>query len=394
MDNLFGLTAREEIFYNVQVIASGQWESLGMTYDEGLRHFQKFCEFLVPEDFDPSEFSEAVYTRCQEAFLGNKGLSDELLMSLSSFDDGGQENFWELLSTWQDSGIEAIENDFANIFGNPWEPPNPGEYRAMTKEILELRKDAFEKYGSVLVSNRVIDHFREKRLSEKSLEERLKLVDIRVTRRALTQGERFCFTVANITSDGGRSMGLDLNSSTDLLVQFARRAVGGNHANDFVKDLFYEAQRSLMAYRLDDFEYIQLESPFRDKAVERAEKIVAAFESKGVGGIESEVDRLLAPVEKEYDSHSCIRIVGGDGLTADSAIVFSPTTVLRRGRAEFWYINYLFGYENEDWFRDGHMTIPDASYEGLLSSWDIRVKDGSQSQVYFSTTGTIYDECD
>lgn len=388
MATLFGLSEEGSIYYKLQIITAGQWETLGMNRREALEYIKKFCGYLVDNDFKAGEFTDAADTVNQDALLSNRELLDLELIRDSVFDDEGRSNFEYIIREWIVGSLASIDISFEQIFGYPWKPVPPLDYYSMDPFILRLRRAAHDKYGTVGVANRVIEQFGADRLAKKSIDECLRLIYIRLARRGLTRGELHVLLMTTLAYDAGSSVSLDLTQCLGIVSTFADQAIKSGDPHQFVEKTFYSAQAALMAFRKDDFEFIQLEPPFSDEAVESMSKLVRAFGNGGRAEVKIILDSMHGESPARRAVRKPIRIVSGDGFSRDTAINFSPSEIEKRVRTEYWYINYSFGSEHECWERGVHFT--DMVSTNSFSIWDVTLNDGSSKRLFFSTAGTIY----
>jgi len=79
------------------------------------------------------------------------------------------------------------------------------------------------------------------------------------------------------------------------------------------------------------------------------------------------------------------RILGGNGDSEETRVVFARCFVADRVRAEYDFICDRFGPENVGWFRGMHFTLVNR-----ISQWSIDLSDGTPRSIYFDTSNTIY----
>lgn len=82
-------------------------------------------------------------------------------------------------------------------------------------------------------------------------------------------------------------------------------------------------------------------------------------------------------------------IISGDGKTPKTAVKFKPCRLLTRVARERQFLNEQFGKENSDWRKESHFTSPERQ-----SVWVIKLADGTNHNIYFDTSQTIYDDDD
>jgi hypothetical protein len=80
------------------------------------------------------------------------------------------------------------------------------------------------------------------------------------------------------------------------------------------------------------------------------------------------------------------RVLQGDGLTPETAVLFEPSHVKDRIEAEREFICERYGTENIHWFREWHFTTVDNQ-----SNWIIKLDTGESAAFFFQLGDTSYD---
>ena len=81
-----------------------------------------------------------------------------------------------------------------------------------------------------------------------------------------------------------------------------------------------------------------------------------------------------------------LKIISGNG-SADSPILFEPSTRAARISSEREFVCGKYGAEGRDWSEGIHFTS--IGREALLSHWSIDLSDGTHRSIYFDTSNTI-----
>lgn len=80
------------------------------------------------------------------------------------------------------------------------------------------------------------------------------------------------------------------------------------------------------------------------------------------------------------------KIIKGDGLTPETAVLFEPCHVTARVRAEQEFISERYGTEHLNWVCQWHFTT-----EKGHSKWVIELDTGESIAFFFELGNTIYD---
>ena len=80
------------------------------------------------------------------------------------------------------------------------------------------------------------------------------------------------------------------------------------------------------------------------------------------------------------------KILGGDGMSPETAVRFERCRVSERVAAEHEFISNLYGTENTHWKRQMHMTTMDNQ-----SLWWVETDGGDVVEIYFEIGDTEYE---
>jgi len=386
MSSLFGLTGNELIFYQAHLIAAGQEHLLKWSQEQALQRLQKICARLALVELSPGDLCAATYTACQNTLLSQQWLPDAILVTLPSFNDDARLNLEFLLDAWHDGGADSLREQYWQIFEERFYAPTMYQPDETNWGLLRLRRAAFARYGTVETANRVIDHFGYAGLRHRSVGEFLELIEIRESRRGLSSHELNCLVTCTIACGSWDTVGLDRAEALKALESFCPWALQERTPPEQASGVFRDAQMGLMGFRRNYFEIIQFEPPFQEYGLNNLSKLFLAWAFNGKTALEYEFEQIFeAPDDGKHAKQAPIKILSGSGETIDSPIKFSTSEMNQRIRAEFWYVNYLFGYQEEYWEEEMHMTTFHPVNFKTISLWKIRLRDGSKRSIYFDT---------
>jgi hypothetical protein len=89
--------------------------------------------------------------------------------------------------------------------------------------------------------------------------------------------------------------------------------------------------------------------------------------------------------EERRPQQNIIKIMSGDGETIENPVKFSTTDLMKRVRAESWYMSYLFGKEGQNWEKGMHFTTSQPDTYKMISAWNAAFPDGTSKTIYFDT---------
>lgn len=96
---------------------------------------------------------------------------------------------------------------------------------------------------------------------------------------------------------------------------------------------------------------------------------------------------LTFNVELDQTMNTLPKIISGDGLSPDTAVLFESCRLEERIKAEYEFICERFGTENIHWFRGMHFTTICNQ-----SNWNIDLDTGESVSIFFEIGDTDYDE--
>jgi hypothetical protein len=121
----------------------------------------------------------------------------------------------------------------------------------------------------------------------------------------------------------------------------------------------------MLANRGYSFESFQLNPEFSDFGKKNFIQLLKFYQEKGVEAFENGFRRIFREGRQEKKPPpEIIRILSGDGETSQTPAKFSTADVAKRIRAEYWFITYNYGKENEEWKRGVHYsTVQPKTYK-------------------------------
>ena len=158
-------------------------------------------------------------------------------------------------------------------------------------------------------------------------------------------------------------------------------------ADIFVNFIYRTVQNSLLAKQeAYSFEKLQLLPPFSEFGKKNLIQLLKFRQEKGIEAFENGFRRMFRDGwEEKKPEQEIIRILSGDGKTIETPVKFSTVEIQKRVTAEYWFITFQYGRENEDWTRGVHYSTIQPKTHKMISNWNIRLKDGQQLNIYFDT---------
>jgi hypothetical protein len=198
----------------------------------------------------------------------------------------------------------------------------------------------------------------------------------------------YAFLTAQIIAGGDLSyLKINKDRALELLTVFFKRFVPDNVEADVFGNFIYRTvQNALLANRAYSFEKLQLLPPFSEFGRKNLIQLLKFRQEKGIEAFENGFRRMFRDGWKEKKpKQEIIRILSGDGKTIETPVKFSTDEIQRRITAEYWFITYHYGREQEDWERGVHYSTVQPKTHKMISNWNIRLTDGERLNIYFDT---------
>jgi hypothetical protein len=207
----------------------------------------------------------------------------------------------------------------------------------------------------------------------------------KVPRRGLSRTELVPLAVFVVASGEWEDRGIRRIEAFDAISSVCKILSSSEDIDSAVDRMALSCQNNLMAFRRTDFESIQGEPPFRPRAIENLKSLAKSWLAGGEAAILERFTTLFTDRNPSACGGHIVRIISGTGLTIDSPVKFSDCPIEVRSKSECWFMNYTFGYENEDWYRGSHRTTYRNNDGILISLWEISTADGKGKCFYFDT---------
>jgi hypothetical protein len=192
--------------------------------------------------------------------------------------------------------------------------------------------------------------------------------------------------VCSVACGNLEKINLGEKEAYELLGTFLKQTSSGQDDGSLRIDGFIaRTQDALMAYRKEDFLFIQSEPPFRPYARSNLQEFAGLWREHRTEEVRRRYSAIVRNRGQERPTYEPIRILSGKGESPVDPIKFSTDKLEERIRAENWYMNYLFGPRETFWNEILHKTTTDPGGTRLLSAWDVELRDGSRKSIYFDT---------
>jgi hypothetical protein len=203
----------------------------------------------------------------------------------------------------------------------------------------------------------------------------------------LNDREYAYFTAQIIAGGDLHLMKIDKEKALKLFQAFIDAFVPNNIEPEvFVNSIYNIVQNSMLASRGYSFESLQLIPAFSDFGKKNFLQLLKFYKEKGIEAFENGFKRMFREGwQQKKPPPEIIRILSGDGRTIENPVKFSTEDVARRIRAEYWFITYNYGKENEGWERGVHYSTIQPQTHKMISNWSITLSDGKNVSVYFNT---------
>lgn len=151
-----------------------------------------------------------------------------------------------------------------------------------------------------------------------------------------------------------------------------------------IRSTVWMMQNLLMAMRKSDFETIQLGPPFLPCVRNHMESLSEALDLGGEHGFKKMWKVVFRPGwQEEAPRHQIIRLSGGPGDSADTAIRVHAPDGETRICAQYWYLYYTYGRKEQSW-RPGVQGITFPDEQGReFDVMNVRLPDGEEKKFYF-----------
>lgn len=156
------------------------------------------------------------------------------------------------------------------------------------------------------------------------------------------------------------------------------------HGPEAIRDLVWTMQNTLMAQRKDDFQTIQMQPPFIPCVRNHLEILDEWWVSDGEQGFNEMWDMVFrSGWRAEVVPHEIIRLSGGRGDSAETALRVHAPDAETRICAQYWYLHYTYGRRNEDWkLGIQGLTVPDERGREF-DVMNVILPDGEENKFYF-----------
>ena len=182
----------------------------------------------------------------------------------------------------------------------------------------------------------------------------------------------------------GNWEGLDNSeeSAKDFLLRVISRL--NTHGYNTIRDVVWMMQNILMAQRKNHFLAIQKEPPFMRFTFRNLLLLDEAWSSGKDQTFHAKWNEIFAPGWKDaVPPHQLIRLTGGPGDSADTAIIVHAPDAETRICAEYWHLYYTYGRMYKDWQpRIQGLTVPDEQGREF-DVINIRLPEGSEEKIFF-----------
>lgn len=196
----------------------------------------------------------------------------------------------------------------------------------------------------------------------------------------------YAFFIAQIIACGDlHLMKVDQEKAFELLKIFFDTFVPDNfQAEDFVHYMYRTVQNTMLAHQGYPFETLQKLSAFSDFGRKNLIQLFKFRQEKGVEAFENGYRRMFRDGwQQKKPAQEIIRILSGDGTSIETPVRFSTAELQKRIAAEYWFITYKYGKENEDWEKGVHYSAAQPKTHKMISNWNITLNDGKNVGVYF-----------
>jgi serine/threonine protein kinase len=380
MTELFGLKGNDLFTFKVQSIACCDLDIFKLKKSEALEYLIKYCKNLVFDEFKPKMMVDSFYSMNQDILFGQEHLPTDFLKPLPPFSEFGRKNFTNFLEAWVSGKEMALVPAFWKVYSSNWKNIKMN-LKPLEEKLFLLRRAAFDKYQTVQFANSLIDSKGLKAAAKLSTEEFLENLEIRINREGLTENELVGLVTCSVCCGEWETVGLNRIEALEGIKDFCKYTNSSTQPEDAVKRVFNLTQNGLMAFRKDDFYTLQKEPPFSDFGFNNLVEFLTAYRNGGEELLEEIFNEIFCEGWKEkVPEQPIIRILRGDGRTKESAIKFSISEIVKRVRAEFWYVYYQFGKGWE------HMHSTALGDDGkTYSCWILDLQDGANKTIYFDT---------
>ncbi len=203
----------------------------------------------------------------------------------------------------------------------------------------------------------------------------------------LNDREYAYFTAQIIACGDLHLMKIDQDRALNLLKMFFEAFVPNNIEPEVYANSIYNiVQNSMLANRGYSFDVLQLNPAFSEFGKKNLIQLLKFYQEKGVEAFENGFKRMFRDGwQQKKPEQQIIRILSGDGQTIETPVKFSTDDVTKRIRAEYWFITYNYGKEQEDWERGVHYSVMQPKTSKMISNWNITLNDGKRENIYFDT---------
>lgn len=203
----------------------------------------------------------------------------------------------------------------------------------------------------------------------------------------LNDSEYAFFTAQIIACGDLHLLKVDKERALELLNKFFDAFVPPDfQAEDFVHYMYRTVQNSMLARQGYSFETLQRLPAFSDFGRTNLIQLLKFRQEKGTDAFENGFRRMFREGwQQKKPEQEIIEIISGDGASIETPVKFSTDEMQKRIAAEYWFITYNYGKENEDWQRGVHYSVVQPKTYKMISNWSIILGDGKNINVYFDT---------
>jgi hypothetical protein len=193
----------------------------------------------------------------------------------------------------------------------------------------------------------------------------------------LNRLELIYFTAQSIAAGEWEKLKLDRETAFGLLRSFCGKVLpDGIEPDVFAGSIYHTVQSAMLARRGFDFETLQLFPPFSEFGRRNLTQLLTFYRAKGDEALENAFRRMF---REGWETRRPPEEI------VETPVRFSTDDLEKRIRAEYWFVAFTYGKEDEQWKRGVHFTIAQPRTYSMISQWSITLKDGRAVNVYFDT---------
>lgn len=267
MKGMFGLTGNDLISFEAISLAAGHAKLWKLSDSEAPIRLGKIFEYVnFSDEVTPELIANAWFTQCQNRLLEEREVPLAVLRRLEPFNLNYKESLFALLEAYQEGGEPELYATYEEILEDPdWH--RRSSLTPRDEAIIDLQIAAFEKYRTVENANYLIETLGTYYVANLTTDEFLDWIEVRRTRPGLDDQGMLGLIVCSIACGDLEKINLGDKQAYELLSTFLTQTLSGQDDGSRRIDGFIaRTQDALMAYRKEDFLFIQSEPPFRTYA--------------------------------------------------------------------------------------------------------------------------------